>query len=195
MQNMQTLCLNCNSALTGKYCSACGQEAKAEVINWHFVAHDIQHGLLHFDKGLLFTSKQLLIRPGHTIRDYLKGKRVKQFKPISYVIVLAGIYGFLTHYFDVNIVSNNIKVSGESSNLDESKLLVKQLVDWLSAHYTLVTLLQIPIFTLSTFLVFYKSSYNIVEHFILNSYLTGQRLLFHLLLFPIYYLTNNTDHF
>ncbi|MEO8862184.1 MAG: hypothetical protein ABI358_12210 [Ginsengibacter sp.] len=32
-------------------------------MNFHFLWHDVQHGLFHFDKGVLYTTKQLFTRP------------------------------------------------------------------------------------------------------------------------------------
>ena len=66
-------------------------------MNFHSLWHDIQHGLFHFDNGVLYTAKQLFTRPGNSIREYIDGKRVRHFKPISLVILLATVYGFLYH--------------------------------------------------------------------------------------------------
>ncbi|MBC8155688.1 MAG: DUF3667 domain-containing protein [Bacteroidetes bacterium] len=76
-------CQNCNSELNGNFCSHCGQSSNTHRLNFHFLWHDIQHGLLHIDKGILYTTKELFTRPGHSIREFLLGKRVKHFKPIS----------------------------------------------------------------------------------------------------------------
>lgn len=184
---MTNTCLNCGTELKGKYCHVCGQENKHAKIDWHFVWHDIQHGLLHIDKGILYTCKELLLRPGYSIKDYLQGKRVKHFKPISFVIVLAGLYGFLTHYFDISLIKSNVRVDGSGTEAEETRAFINTIAEWIGNHYTIVTLIQIPFFTISTYLFFRKSGYNFVEHFIFNSYVTGIRLLLHLAVFPVYY--------
>jgi hypothetical protein len=38
--------------------------------------HDVQHGLFHFDKGMYYSAKELYWRPGHSIREFIEGKRV-----------------------------------------------------------------------------------------------------------------------
>ena len=100
---MTNLCLNCDVQLTGNFCSNCGQSAKVHKINFHFLIHDIQHGLLHLEKGFFYTTKELFTRPGHSIREFLAGKRVNHFKPISFAIILAGVYGIMAHYFEINL--------------------------------------------------------------------------------------------
>ena len=42
----------------------------------HFVMHDLLHGVWHLEKGILFTLKETIIRPGQAALDYIKGKRV-----------------------------------------------------------------------------------------------------------------------
>ena len=73
---------NCNHHFKGNFCSNCGQKAKTEKINFHFLWHDIQHGLFHFDSGILYTAKQLFTKPGMAIKEFIEGNRIKHFKPL-----------------------------------------------------------------------------------------------------------------
>jgi Protein of unknown function (DUF3667) len=116
-EEMATNCLNCNAKLNGRFCSNCGQNSDTHRISFHYLLHDIQHGFLHLDKGFLFTAKELFTRPGSSIREFLQGKRVNHFKPISLVIILAGIYSLLSHLFEFNIFSNYYELSGEGESL------------------------------------------------------------------------------
>jgi hypothetical protein len=77
---MNITCKNCHQTYTGNYCNNCGQPADTHKINIHYLWHDIQHGLFHFDKGVTYTAKQLFTRPGHSIREFIEGKRVKHIK-------------------------------------------------------------------------------------------------------------------
>lgn len=187
---MTTNCLNCNATLQGNYCSNCGQSAGTHKINIYFLWHDIQHGLLHLDKGILFTVKELFTNPGQSIRQYIEGKRVRHFKPLSLVLVLAGIYGFLSHYFQINMLANNIEVTGSGENFDQVKHAIEKTTEWISQHYSVLALFQIPIFALGTYLFFIKTGYNFTEHLVINAFLTGQRLMLRLITFPIYYIFN-----
>ncbi len=185
-------CKNCNAEFEGRYCNQCGQPAETHKMNIHFLVHDLQHGLLHLEKGIFFTIKELFTRPGTSIREYMEGKRVKHFKPISLILVLAGILGLLSHYFHISMLGQAFQVNGTDSKAEEIRRSFNEFSDWVSGHYSIVSLFLLPVFTLGTFLSFRKKGYNFIEHLVLNAFLTGQRLVVNILLFPFYYLLNGT---
>jgi hypothetical protein len=172
-----TTCKNCNKQLKEKFCGNCGQSADTHAMNFHFLWHDIQHGLFHFDKGILYTVKELFLKPGKTIREFIEGKRVRHFRPISFVLVLATVYGFLYKYFQINTVAEFA--------LNKNKHLVETINNWLASHYAISTLITIPIYALSSYLIFRKQGYNYIENFILNAYIAGQKLVVMLITFPV----------
>ncbi|HEY4787478.1 MAG TPA: DUF3667 domain-containing protein [Bacteroidales bacterium] len=189
---MTITCKNCHQDYIGNFCNHCGQPAETHEMSIHFVWHDIQHGLLHMDKGILFTTKELFTRPGHTIREFINGKRVKHFKPISFVLVLAGVYGFLYHYFDISLLADKVTVYGSTKEVSDYKRILENVNGWVVSHYAVVVLVQLPIYALGTFIAFGKRSYNYVEHLVLNAFITGQKLILNIAVFPLVYLYNKT---
>jgi hypothetical protein len=190
-------CKNCNHQFEGHFCNNCGQTANTHKMNFHFVWHDIQHGLLHFDKGILFSIKELFTRPGHSIREFIDGKRVSHFKPISLIIVLATVYGILYHYFHINLLKTGmtggiIEGWNNANKIGETPLDISKINEWFATHYSWTALLLLPFYALGSFLAFRKSDYNYIEHLILNAFLTGQRLLVHIIFLPLLYLYNET---
>ncbi|MEP6748925.1 MAG: DUF3667 domain-containing protein [Bacteroidota bacterium] len=148
----------------------------------HFVWHDIQHGLFHFDSGILYTAKQLFTRPGHAIREFIEGKRVRYFKPVSFVVILATLYGLLYHNYHLSSVYE-VNIAGEG----EVKDVVEKINEWIGAHYSWATLLTLPFYTTGSFLAFKKQEYNFTEHLVLNTFLAGQRIILHIVAFPLVY--------
>lgn len=182
---MNTICKNCHQTFSGNYCSNCSQSAETHRLDIHFIWHDIQHGLFHFDKGIFYSAKELFTRPGHTIREYIEGQRVQHFKPISLIIVLATLYGLIYHLLHINLMgtaSSNEIIDSEKFN------------EWVATHFAWVTLATIPFYTLGTYLSFRKQNYNITELFILNTFKGSQRLFFHIFLLPVYYYFNHSEH-
>lgn len=175
---MQIICKNCGHIFSGQFCNNCGQSAATHKLNLHFIWHDIQHGLLHFDKGILYTAKKLFTKPGKSIREFIEGKRVKHFKPISLVIILATLYGVLRHLFHFSVLDK--KVVSEIQGVE-----YESLNEWISHHYYWIILLSIPMFSIASYLVFRKQGYNFVEHFVLNTYMASQRLILRIIIFPI----------
>lgn len=181
---MEIICKNCNQTFKGHYCNNCGQPADTHKINAHFLWHDIQHGLLHFDEGIPYSLKQLCTRPGHSIREFIEGKRVKHFKPLSLVVLLGTIYGLLYHYFKIDLFPD----------VKDSEVNFHDYNEWISMHFSWVTIATIPIYTIGTYIVFRKQGYNFVELFVLNTFKASQRLFVQILTFPILLYLNSTHH-
>lgn len=169
-------CKNCNHSFTGRFCSNCGQPADTHKINLHFLWHDIQHGLFHFDKGVFYTVKELFTRPGHSIREFIEGRRVNHFKPVSMVVLLATLYGLLYHHYGINLFV---------PRTEDSKELSEYINHWTSNHYSWYTLATIPLFSLGTYISFKSQKYNYFEYLVLNTFKASQRLVLHLVTFPL----------
>lgn len=181
---MEITCKNCNQTFKGHYCNNCGQSADTHKINGHFLWHDIQHGLLHFDNGIPYSIKQLFIRPGHSIREFIEGKRVRHFKPLSLVVVLAALYGFLYHYFHIDLFRNST----------DAEIDVADINEWMATHFSWIIIATIPIYTIGTFVVFRKQGYNFFELFVLNTFKASQRLFVQILTFPILLYLDSVHH-
>ena len=186
-------CLNCNTQFEGNFCYNCGQSGSVTKMDFHSLWHDIQHGMFHFDKGILFSLKQLVIRPGNAAREYIDGKRVRHFKPISLVIILATFYGFMYHYSGINLYLDDlkepVKIEGGKNPEKLAELINKmpKINEWIGTHYAIASLGSLLFFSLGSFLAFRKAGYNLVEHVVLNAYLNSLRMFYHILAFPVVY--------
>ncbi len=156
--------------------------------------HDIQHGLLHFDKGIFFTTKELFTRPGNSIREFLEGKRIKHFKPLSMVIVLASIYAFLLHLLHIDIAAE-ISVRNANANPEAAEVAALNITDWMSSHYALTRLLSIPFLAFGTWICFLRQGYNFVEYLVLSAFITAQGLVFLIIILPLYYYFRDSEWF
>ena len=84
-------CKNCNAKIDQNYCPNCGQAAKVKRIDGQYIIHEIEH-VLHFDRGILFTIKELFIKPGESVRNFILENRFRLVKPIVFIIVTSLIY-------------------------------------------------------------------------------------------------------
>jgi len=140
-------------------------------IDAHYISHEIQH-LFHVDKGFPFTLKELLIRPGKTVREYLTENREKYVKPIAFLVFSAVIYTLIIHWFHIEVLIFNIKALGESST-GESNHYIDAINNWVDLHLGYSALIIGFFMALWTKLFFYKNGYNIFEIFVLLSYIFG----------------------
>jgi Protein of unknown function (DUF3667) len=177
-------CINCGNKFEGKYCSNCKQPAINKRVTWLKIIHDLQHALFHTDKGLLYTIKELTIRPGHTIRDYLNGKRVYHFNPFLFMILTGGFASFL-------FVSLRVKLLNKEIDLD----VIEQVSATLAHKYFAIMSGLILLLLAITDYVFYRSKkYLFPELIVSNTFQAGQILVFLIALFPLLLLQNYVEH-
>lgn len=182
---MSIICKNCGHQFEGNFCPMCSQSAKTHRLNHRSIWEDIRSSLLHYNEKVIYTTRQLVFHPIRTIRGYIYGERVKHFAPISYAILLAGIYGVLAHFFHLQIVED---VKDEDRIF--ARLGVNNLNDWLITHYAWIVLLQIPLTSIASYTLFRKEHYNFIEHLVLNCFIAGQKLLLRITTSPIIFLLN-----
>lgn len=185
---MVSTCKNCNKKFIGQYCNYCGQSADTHDINLAHMWHEIQHGLFHIDKGIIYTTKELFTRPGHSIKEYIAGKRVKHFKPVGYLIILSTIYVLLAHLLKIEVASGEAHITLNGvGNVKSSEVsdIITHTIAWIKDHYAYSTLILLPVISFSTYLAFRKSKYNYLKHLILNCFIAGQRTIVFILALPI----------
>lgn len=193
---MVSTCKNCNKKFIGQYCNYCGQPAHTHDINIAYVWHEIQHGLFHIDKGILYTTKELFTRPGYSIKEYIAGKRVKHFKPVAYLIILSTIYVLLAHLLKIEFASGKAYITlngvGDVKSSEVSDI-VTHTIAWIKEHYAYSTLILLPVISFSTYLAFRKSKYNYLKHLILNCFIAGQRTIIFIVALPILAIVKNKE--
>lgn len=184
MNTKNTHCLNCHNVVKGNYCSKCGQSVHTSRINIKHLVEELQYGFLHINKGILYTTKELIFRPGKTVKDYILGKRVKYTKPFVFLIIMGVVYSLVFHFFHYFPMQ-------EMNRQDSPVFEYIPIYKWYLEHYSLVVLLIIPFYSLSTFWLFHKKEYNYAEHLVLFSYLTGAKIALLLCFYAIIYLTKS----
>lgn len=133
-----THCLNCEVALTGPYCAQCGQSAGTHRITMGHLLHDIPHTIWHVDKGLFFTLRELLLRPGAVVLGYLRGQRVRYFAPLSLLLLVLGISGLLAVKLHTGELAQNLNAT-RSSELQQVQLkTTNMLLDYMKWFYVVL---------------------------------------------------------
>lgn len=158
---MENICLNCGTRYTGHFCTHCGQKAHTRRITFATILHDIPHSVFHIDKGFFFTLKQLAIRPGKAIKEYLDGKRVRHFSPLAYLLLLCTVSTFISH-----------TIKGEAH--PGPGILFPRAAAFFYNYPALMFCAFIPFMSFWSWLFNRQSGYNYWENVILNTYLVAQ---------------------
>lgn len=182
MDAIHAECRNCHNSLNkdDKFCSKCGQNTDTHKINLHYVIHELIHGILHLDGGILYTTKALFTKPGIMIREYLEGKRKNHFSPIIYIVILSTIMSLVMHYvYDDKYIEFSLGDTGKQSEVKDNIFRVfSPVFTWVSKHFTLIYLIQIPLMAFSFYIPFKKmSKYSYFEWLLIISFCIIQLML------------------
>ncbi|GAB2530094.1 DUF3667 domain-containing protein [Spirosoma aerophilum] len=157
-------CKSCNAEVNSKFCPDCGQPANLKRIDGHYILHEIEH-VLHFERGILYTVRELITNPGQNISHYLSENRSRLVKPVIFIIITSLIYSFLIHLF--HIEDQYIKFEG-----DALKTPVK-IFKWIEGHYGYANIIIGIFITFWLKLFFRKYPYNTFELLILLCFVMG----------------------
>lgn len=177
-------CKNCNTELTSKFCPDCGQPTNLTRIDGHYIIHEIEH-VLHFERGILYTIRELVINPGQNIRKYLSENRARLVKPIIFIIITSLIYTILNHLF--HIEDGYVKFH-ESKGATPSA--VGSIVKWVQDHYGYTNIMMGVFIALWLKLFFKKYHYNFYELLIMLCFVMGMGMLIFSVFVIIQGLTN-----
>jgi hypothetical protein len=84
--------LNCGSALTGPFCSACGQRNVPPYPTVRDLAVDAFWELSGWDGRFAGTVRALVRRPGMLTREFLEGRRVRYISPLRLYLMASLVY-------------------------------------------------------------------------------------------------------
>lgn len=165
-------CKNCNAEFNSKYCPNCGQAAHIKRIDAHYIIHEIEH-VLHFDRGILYTIRELVTNPGQSIRNFLNWNRNKLVKPIVFIVITSLIYSIATKFFHVEDAYVNFDAGGPINKLPVTTAVFK----WVQSHYGYANIM------ISVFVAFWlkqffrKYKYNFFEILVLLCFVLGVGML------------------
>ena len=157
-------CHNCGKELIDKYCSGCGQKADTHRISFkNFIFHDVLHGTFHIEKGILFTAKEALIRPGQAALDYIAGKRKRYYNVFYLILITFGLILFLRHFYEKLVISQGGFFS-DYTYKNEASRIINEII---SQKSKFIIFLFVPLAALNSFILFRRKKLNLSEHSII----------------------------
>jgi len=158
-------CRHCSTTINGNFCCNCGQPVQVKRVDSHYVLHEIQH-ILHFEKGILYTVKELLIRPEKSIKAFIADDRSRLVKPVVFIIITSLIYTVIAHFFHT-----------EKEYIEAKSTTVGAIFDWVQSHYGYANIVLGLFIAFWLKLFFKKYGYNFFELLILLCFVMGMGML------------------
>jgi len=161
---MAVICKKYKSEIRQNYCSNCGNPVKLKRINGQYLINEIG-SVLNFDKGILYTIRELILRPGKTIRQFIKEDRNRLVKPIVFIIICSLIYSIIQQIFHFE--------DGYLGYSFEKESAITSIFDWVSKNYGYSNILMGIFIAFWIKIFFRKYSYNFYEILILLCFVMG----------------------
>jgi len=130
--------------------------------------HEVEH-VLHFERGILFTVKALLTKPGQSVREFILQNRRRLVKPIIFIIITSLIYTLVNHFFHIE---------GGYVNFDGIKSPATAFIfTWIQDHYGYANIIMGMFVAIWLKVFFRKYDYNFFEILILLCFVMGMEML------------------
>lgn len=162
------ICQTCGTAVEQNYCPKCGSPVKLVRINGKYLATELG-SVLNFEKGILFTIKELLIRPGQNVRDFIHKDRTRLVKPIVFLIISSLVYTLAQQSLRFEDGYVNAGGFGTSS--------VNKIFAWIQKNYGHANILMAIFIAMWIRVFFRKYDYNFFEIIILLCFVMGTGML------------------
>jgi Protein of unknown function (DUF3667) len=146
---MNIVCKNCETHFEGKFCPQCAQKASAGRLQVGNVLHEFWHNFTHTDHSVFSFVKDMFVKPGLVIRDFIEGKRKKYFNPYTFFLLSTGILIFITS-----------RLFEYEDSLFEVK---NEFGQYVSKHYNIILICCLPFVALIMRVAFSKHKYNYAE--------------------------------
>jgi hypothetical protein len=154
---------------------------KLQRIDGHYIMHEITH-VLHFEKGILYTIRELSIRPGENVKRFISEDRSRLVKPIIFLIITSLIYSIISHFFHLE---GYMVVKGFE------KTAVLTIFNWIQNHYGYSNIIMGIFIALWIKVFFLKSPFNFFEILILLCFVMGMGML----IYSLFALIQGITHF
>jgi hypothetical protein len=173
-------CLNCGTEFTGNYCPECGLESEIKRLEVKTIFHDITHGILHWENSILKTFRQMLLKPGDTVKYYISWQRKTLVKPFTYFIFIQTIYVLLFHSFKEQFyafMKLNINTADATpTEMEHVQHMINSYINYLNYF--------MPVFFALFFYLFYKkkTGVNFAESIAISFYWIGTTMVFSIII-------------
>ncbi len=173
-------CKACNFEVSNKYCPNCGRSVAVKRINGSYLLHEIEH-VLHFDRGILYTLKVLLMEPGSHIKRFLTEDRSRLVKPVIFIVITSLVYTLIAHFFHIEGLTDERIQEGSTA---------EKIIIWTESHMGYSNIIMGALIAFLLKLFFRKYEYNYFEIIVLLCFVMG----FGMLIFAVFVVLEGLTH-
>lgn len=163
-------CKKCQTDSNGEYCQDCGRAFALKRIDARYLRDELAQ-VLTFEKGFFFTVRELVLRPGPRVREFLTQDRGRLVKPVIFIIITSVLYTLINQLFDIE----DGYVKYDEGPIGASA--VGKIFQWIQHHYGYANIIMGGFIALWVSLFFKRACYNFFEVLILLCFVMGIAML------------------
>lgn len=115
------ICQNCATALSGEYCTACGQRHEPHVHSVMHFAHEAFESVTHADSRLWRSLWFLLSRPGFLTKEFFAGRRASFLPPFRLYLVVSVLFFVVGTPHDARFSPDTPKAGASTTAVQKSE--------------------------------------------------------------------------
>lgn len=170
-EHAPTACLDCGTLVADRFCGHCGQDAHhTHRLTLRFLLlHDLPHSIWHVDKGIGYTFRQMITRPGAALHEYMAGRRAQHFRPISYLLLICAVCMLLLSAVGMNPIT----VSQQADMPRLIQLTMERYMQLYSKYPTLIYVVLLPGNALIATWLLRPVRFNFAEMLLSQAFISG----------------------
>jgi hypothetical protein len=161
-------CANCGAQLTGLYCSACGQQARAPNPSLRDFAEDLAKELFDYDGKIFRTVWLLFARPGFLTREAFADRRATYVSPLRlylfFSVLFFAVFAFAPTQLQVKYTPDAAETLDPAALAQKSNEIRTAANQALNTYLPRAMFVLMPIFAALVMLVRRRSGRNYPQH-------------------------------
>lgn len=127
LKNETHTCASCKTVFTGNYCPRCGQAAEVGRFSFKKTVMMFLDLWAIGNRSMLRTIRDLILRPGYMIRDYISGMRSAYFPPFQMFCLLATFSLIVEQGIDLGLSDEKKAIPTEQTTAPSTESLKEGL--------------------------------------------------------------------
>ncbi|GGD47105.1 DUF3667 domain-containing protein [Muriicola marianensis] len=162
-------CKNCGTVSEGWYCTQCGQRLSVHKVTFRETLEDLADAFFSVNAPLFRTVRDMILRPGNLLRNYLDGKRRRYYRPVAFFLLMTFLYIVIRSLIGFDpFRDSTVVVEGDQVT---ASLLTE------ARNFMLINInnfLFVFVMTLALFMkLFFFKRYSLAEYIAVSFYLLG----------------------
>ena len=117
LKNETHTCASCKTVFTGNYCPRCGQAAEVGRFSFKKTVMMFLDLWAIGNRSMLRTIRDLILRPGYMIRDYLRGMQMAYFPPFKMFFLLLALWLVVDSGLNIQFVNREKQNEKETEQI------------------------------------------------------------------------------